>query len=156
MIRNFLRYIGLLCILAVYIASGLQKITQPALSAALLAKSNFPRMLNVVGVTLTPHEYTYLIQATGAIFVSFSLFILLGVGRSFFSFLLAIGTVIITLAFHVNLENPQETSEEQLQHVFKNLSIVGAFLFVSGSGHRRGQYSRAREANVALKAKKSK
>ncbi|ORC93597.1 DoxX [Trypanosoma theileri] len=143
--RTFLRYLGLLFILAVFIASGLQQIVNPSVGAALLAKSNFPQMLQMLGVQyrLRAVDYTAVIQATGAVFLGFSLFILLGVGRGFFAFMLALGTIVVTIAFHVNLENPRATTENDLFHVMKNLSITGALLFVAGSGHRSHNFSKA-------------
>ncbi|EPY28542.1 DoxX [Strigomonas culicis] len=154
--KNLIRYLGLILILIPYIGSGLQKITNPAVGAALLAKSNFPKMLALGDIHLGMSEYIYLIQATGVIFLTFSLFILLAVGRSFFCFLMAIGTLIITVAFHMNWENPLETSEQDLIHVSKNLALTGAFLFVCGSGHRSRKYSRAHaEVEKQQSSKKS-
>ncbi|KPA82256.1 putative mitochondrial hypothetical protein [Leptomonas pyrrhocoris] len=153
MLRNLIRYTGLALIVLIFIASGVQKLAAPSIGAALLSKSNFPRMLSWVGLSLSPSQYLNLIRATGAIFVSFSLFILLGVGRSFFSFLLAIGTVVITIAFHVDLDAPASTSEENAQHVLKNVALIGALLFVSGSGHRSRRYMNARSPNQDVKKK---
>ncbi|KAK7200762.1 hypothetical protein NESM_000134400 [Novymonas esmeraldas] len=155
MLRNLLRYTGLILVLLIFIASGVHKLAAPSVGAALLAKSNFPRMLAVIGVSLSPSEYVHVIRATGVIFVSFSLFILLGVGRSFFSFLMAIGTVIITVAFYIDLDHPSATTEENMQHILKNISITGALLFVSGSGHRSRRYSQARVSSEGDRSKKN-
>lgn len=155
MLRNFIRYTGLVLILLVFIGSGVQKLATPSVGAALLAKSNFPRMVAVTGITLSPSDYIHLIRATGVIFVSFSLFILLGVGRSFFAFLMAIGMVIITAAFYLDLDNPSATSEANVQHIFKNVSIIGALLFVAGSGHRSHRYKQARGPAEGDRAKKN-
>ncbi|KAH9577588.1 hypothetical protein LSM04_008760 [Trypanosoma melophagium] len=154
--RTALRYLGLFLILAVFITSGLQEIVNPSIGAALLAKSNFPQMLQMLGVQYRLHaaDYTAIIQATGAIFLGFSLFILLGVGRGFFAFMLAMGTIVVTLAFHVNLENPMATRESEVFHIMKNLSITGALLFVAGSGHRSHNFSKAhREVHQEQKKK---
>ncbi|EPY40060.1 DoxX [Angomonas deanei] len=143
--RNLLRYVGLILILAIYVVSGLHKIMDPSAGAAMLAKSNFPKMIAPLGVVLGMEEFIYVIQATGVIFLSFSLFILLGVGRSFFSFLMAIGTIIITVAFFVNLDDPLNVTEENGIHIMQNLGLVGGFLFVAGSGHRSQKYSKAHQ-----------
>ncbi|KAF8276981.1 hypothetical protein BCY84_18964 [Trypanosoma cruzi cruzi] len=146
-LRSAIRYIGLVQILLIFIASGFQQISNPAVSAALLAKSNFPKMLKMAGVgyRLSASEYTTLIQASGALFLGFSLFILLGVGRCFFAFMLALSTVLVTIAFHVDPENPAKTSNTDFFHVLKNISIVGALLFVAGSGQRTHRFSRAHQ-----------
>lgn len=154
MLRNLIRYTGLVLIVLIFIASGVHKLAAPSVGAALVAKSNFPRMLSLVGVKLSPPQYVSLIRATGVIFVSFSLFILLGVGRSFFSFLLAVGTVIITVAFFIDFDHPEKTSEENVQRIMANLSIVGALLFVAGSGHRSRRYIEAKVASEESRKKK--
>lgn len=154
MLRNLIRYSGLVLIVLVFVASGVHKLAAPSVGAALLSKSNFPRMLSLVGVSLSPPQYVSLIRATGVIFVSFSLFILLGVGRSFFSFLLAMGTIVITVAFFVDFDHPESTSEENWQHILTNLSIVGALLFVAGSGHRSRRYIEAKVASEENRKKK--
>lgn len=154
MVRNLMRYTSLVLIVLIFIVSGIYKLAVPSVGAALLAKSNFPRMLSWVGVTLSPPQYVSLIRATGAIFVSFSLFILLGVGRSFFSFLLAMSTIVITIAFYIDFDRIEDTSEENVQQILKNISIVGALLFVSGSGHRSRRYIDAKVANEENKKKR--
>lgn len=153
--KNLIRYLGLILILLPYIGSGLQKITSPSIGAVLLAKSNFPKMLAWVDIHLGMNEYMYVIQGTGVIFLTFSLFILLAVGRSFFCFLMAIGTLIMTVSFHMNWENPMATSEQDLIHVSKNLALTGAFLFVCGSGHRSRKYSQAHAENEKQQHKKN-
>lgn len=151
--RNLIRYTGLVLIVLIFIASGVHKLAAPSVGAALLAKSNFPRMLSWVGLSLSAPQYISLIRVTGVIFVSFSLFILLGVGRSFFAFLLAVGTVVITVAFYIDFDHPEYTKEENVQHILKNMAIVGALLFVSGSGHRSRRYMEAKVANAESKKK---
>ncbi|KPI90461.1 hypothetical protein ABL78_0391 [Leptomonas seymouri] len=154
MLRNLIRYTGLVLMVLIFISSGVHKLATPSVGAALLAKSNFPRMLSWVGLSLSPPQYVILIRATGLIFVSFSLFILLGVGRSFFSFLLAIGTVIITVAFNLDLNHPQNTSEVNVQQILKDVAIAGALLFVAGSGHRSRRYNEAKVASQESNKKK--
>ncbi|KEG13555.1 DoxX [Trypanosoma grayi] len=152
-LRGGIRYIGLVLILIVYIASGLQNISNPSVSAALLAKSNFSKMLQMMGVdyTLRAADYTAVVQATGAVFLGFSLFILLGVGRCFFAFMLALATAVVTVTFHVNLENPLRISDNDLFHCMKNISVIGALLFVAGSGHRTHRYTQACQEVQAAK-----
>ncbi|KAG5467853.1 hypothetical protein LSCM4_00939 [Leishmania orientalis] len=155
MLRNLIRYTGLVLVLLVFIFSGIDKLAAPSVSAALLAKSNFPRMLATMGIQLSPTECIHVVRAVGVTCVSFSLFILLGVGRSFFSFLMAIGMVIATVALYVDFDYPLATSEENTKHILENMSIAGALLFVSGSGHRSRRYSQARVASDSDRAKKS-
>lgn len=154
-IRNVLRYTGLMLIVAIFIVSGLFKITDPGVGAAMLAQSNFPHIVSLAGVQLDAEQYRLIIQATGVIFVSFSLFILLGVGRSFFAFLLAMGTVFITVCFFVDLDDPLGATVEKQQRCMSNLAIVGGFLFIAGSGTRSRQYAQARE-RAAQEKKKNK
>lgn len=154
MLRNLIRYTGLVLVVLIFIASGVHKLAVPSVGAALLAKSNFPRMLSWVGLSLSPPQYVSLIRATGVIFVSFSLFILLGVGRSFFSFLLAMGTIVITIAFYIDFDHIEDISEENVQHILKNISIIGALLFIAASGHRSSRYIEAKVANEENKKKK--
>lgn len=146
MIRNLLCYIGLMMMMSLYILSGISNITNPEAGAAVLFGSNFPLMLSKVGITLNRDEYILLVRASGVIFLSLSLFILLGVGRCFFVFLLAVCTAVITVAFHVNLEDPMDTSMENQFHFMKNTAIIGSLLFVSGSCYPGRQYAAARAA----------
>ncbi|KAG5493948.1 hypothetical protein JKF63_01780 [Porcisia hertigi] len=155
MLRNLIRYTGLTLVLLIFIVSGIDKLAAPSVSAAHLAKSNFPRMIAVMGIKLSPAEYVHLIRATGVLFVSSSLFILLGVGRTFFSLLMALSMMITTLAFYVDFDEPLASSEENLQNLLKNLSMVGALLFVSGSGQRSRRYTQAYAARDTDRAKKS-
>ncbi|CBZ30318.1 conserved hypothetical protein [Leishmania mexicana MHOM/GT/2001/U1103] len=155
MLRNLLRYVGLVLVLLFFIASGIEKLAAPSVGAAFLSKSNFPRMLIKMGVRLSPSEYIHVVRLAGVMCVSFSLFILLGVGRSFFSFVMATGMIIATVAFYVDLDYPFDTPEENVQHILKNASIVGALLFVTGSGHRSRRYNQARVARDNERAKKN-
>ncbi|KAG5468254.1 hypothetical protein LSCM1_02232 [Leishmania martiniquensis] len=155
MLRNLIRYTGLVLVLLAFIFSGIDKLAAPTVGAALLAKSNFPRMLAAMGMRLSPTECIHVVRAVGAISVSFSLFILLGVGRSFFSFVLAVGVFIATVALYVDVDYPLATSEENAKHILHNLSVAGALLFVSGSGHRSRRYSQARVASDSDRAKKN-
>ncbi|RNF14407.1 DoxX [Trypanosoma conorhini] len=153
-LRSAIRYLGLILILLIFIATGFQHISNPSVSAALLAKSQFPRMLKMTGVEyrLSASDYALFIQASGALFLAFSLFILLGVGRCFFALLLAMSTLLLTVAFHVNIDDPMRISNNDLFQLMKNLSIVGALLFVAGSGQRSHRYSKAyKEAEIEKK-----
>ncbi|CAJ1007797.1 hypothetical protein Q4I28_003110 [Leishmania naiffi] len=156
MLRDLLRYTGLTLVLLVFITSGIDKLASPSVGAAQLAKSKFPRMLAAMGATLSPSEYIHLVRGTGVICVCFSLFILLGVGRSFFSFLMAIGMIISTVAFYVDYDYPLAITEGNIQHMLKNMSVAGALLFVSGSGHRSRRYTQACDAKGNTQARKNK
>ncbi|KAG8340344.1 hypothetical protein ERJ75_001414900 [Trypanosoma vivax] len=138
MICVLIRLIGLTLTVALFVACGFQCITNPAVTSAMLARSNFPKLLQLAGVqhTLTAEEYTLIVQGTGAALVGFSLFVVLGVGRSFFAFLLAVLFAAVTVVFHINLSNPMSISEANALHVAKNVSIVGALLFVTGTPSR--------------------
>ncbi|CAG9582085.1 conserved hypothetical protein [Leishmania major strain Friedlin] len=155
MLRNLIRYVGLVLVLLFFITNGIDKLAAPSVGAAFLAKSNFPRMVAKMGIKLSPSEYIYVVRTAGVMSVTFSLFILLGVGRSFFSFLMAIGMILTTVAFYVDLDYPFDTAEENVHHILKNASLVGALLFVTGSGHRSRRYSQARVAPDSSRAKKN-
>lgn len=132
-----LRFLGLVCLLTVFLASGYNKVTAPKEQAVYLSKSNFGVIFSAVakqiGISykLTPADYVLLVQVAGTVFISFSLFILLGVGRSFFSILLALGLAFITVCFHVNIANPAATPVPEIIQVLKNLSIFGGLLYVA-------------------------
>lgn len=138
-----MRFIGLVFLVAVFVASGLNKILTPTEPAGYLAKSNFPLIFNEalklvdLKYKLTTQDFILLIRVTGGIFVSFSAFIILGVGRSFFSYLLALFLAFITVSFHVSLPNVAATSVNDQIQVLKNLAIIGGLLFVAGSGSRK-------------------
>ncbi|RNF10349.1 DoxX [Trypanosoma rangeli] len=152
--RSAIRYFGLILILIPFIAAGFQLISNPAVSAVLLAKSNFPKMLKMAGVEyrLSASDYAVLTQAFGALLLAFSLFILLGVGRCFFALLLVISTFVLTVAFHVNLDDPMKITDSDLFQLMKNVSIIGALLFVAGSGRLSHRYSMAyKEAEIGKK-----
>lgn len=136
------RFIGLVFLVAVFVLSGYNKIVDPTGPASYLAKSNFPLIFNEalklvdLKYKLTSQDYVLLIRVTGGIFVSFSAFIVLNVGRSFFSFLLALFLAFITVSFHVTLPKPETTPVAEQIQVLKNLAIIGGLLFVAGSGSR--------------------
>lgn len=138
----FLRFVGIVCLLTIFVLSGYNKIVNTKEAATYLSKSNFPfffaKVIAPLGINykLTSADYTLLIQATGGIFIAFSGFIFLGVGRRFFSFLLAVGLVFITACFHVDVKNPAATKEAEMIHALKNLAIIGGLLIVA-SGSRR-------------------
>ncbi|GET92271.1 hypothetical protein, conserved [Leishmania tarentolae] len=155
MLRNLIRYVGLVLVLLLFIFSGIDTLAAPSVGAAFLAKSSFPHMLATMGFTLSPSEYVYVVRSAGVMSVSFSLFILLGVGRSFFSFLMAAGMMIATVAFYVDFDYPFDSLQENVTHILKNTSIVGALLFVTASGHRSRRYNQARAANDNDRAKKN-
>lgn len=155
-----LRFVGLILLLTIFIASGYFKIVAPKDQAAYLSKSNFPLIFNEVtklaGVSykLAPQDYVLIIQAAGGIFVSLSAFIILGVGRSFFAFLLALGTAFITVCFHLNITNPALTSKDDQVHVLKNLAIIGGLLYVAGGAViRRVPVPVAADSNKTAKKK---
>jgi uncharacterized membrane protein YphA (DoxX/SURF4 family) len=158
--RNMLRFLGLISLVAIFAASGYFKIVSPQGSATYLAKSNFPMIVNEalklaqLKYKLTANDYVLIIQATGGIFVSFSAFIVLNIGRRFFSFLLAMGLVFITACFHVNIANPAATSQEEQIQVLKNLAIVGGLLVVAGTGPRRSSPA-AVASDASKKSKKN-
>lgn len=135
-LRSVVRYIGLMMILALYIDAGVEQLLHPDVGASRLVNSYFPYYLEVAGVHLPFSHYRQLIQATGAAFLSLSIFVLLGVGRGFFAFLLAMGTLCATLVFFVDPRNPQAVRPEQQAMILVNTAIAGGLLCVTGSVHR--------------------
>lgn len=135
MFRSLVRYFGLILILLIFVVTGLQNIQNPTVAASLLAKSNLPKLLQLAGVEyrLRPTDYALLVQASGAAFVGFSLFVLLNVGRGFFAFLLALCTIAVTVIFHVNLKSPTTMSNAEFFHLLKNVSITGAMFFIAAN-----------------------
>jgi uncharacterized membrane protein YphA (DoxX/SURF4 family) len=154
------RFIGLVFLVAVFVLSGYNKIVDPTGPANYLAKSNFPLIVNEalklvdIKYKLTAQDYVLLIRVTGGIFVSFSAFIVLNVGRSFFSFLLALFLAFITVSFHVTLPKPETTPVADQIQVLKNLAIIGGLLFVAGSRGSRKVAAPAVAADASGKNKK--
>ncbi|AAZ10844.1 uncharacterized protein TEOVI_000666300 [Trypanosoma equiperdum] len=148
-------YFGLIFLLTVFIASGVQIMMYPTSGAMMLAKSNFPKLLEMAGIQyrLSVAEYTMVVQGIGASCIGFSLLMLLGVGRSFFAFLLAVLVSLLTLAFHIDLRAPTKMSETNAFQVLKNAAIFGGLMFVAGSSGRSRAAPRA-ATNATGKEKK--
>lgn len=138
-----MRFIGLLLLVAIFAVSGYFKITAPDAAALKLSKSSFPYLFNealklaTLKYKLTAADYVLLIRATGGIFVAFSAFIVLNIGRRFFSFLLALFLAFITVSMHLTLPKVDATPMDEQVQVLKNLAIIGGLLFVAGSGGAR-------------------
>lgn len=154
-------FVGILCVLAIFVGSGFNKITQPEQTAAYIAKSHFQYVINtlaktagVPSYTVTMPEYVILAQVIGALFVSFSALILLNVGRRFFATLLALGLILITACMHVNLKNPAKTEIAEQVHCLKNLAIIGG-LFLIAAGPRVIRVREAAPTSPVTKNKKA-
>nr|CCD15835.1 unnamed protein product [Trypanosoma congolense IL3000] len=145
---SLIRYLGLIFLLAVFVASGFSCVSNPSASAMMLAKSNLPQLLRMAGVKyrLNAAEYTMIVQGLGASFIGFSLLILLGVGRSFFAFLLALIVALLTVVFRIDLKNPAKMSEADAFNVLRDAAIFGGLLIVAGGMCRSRPVHRANEA----------
>ena len=128
-----MRMLGLLMLLAIFFAAGLNKIQNPASTGAAIKNGNLPKLLAMANVSFKPStaEYTMLAQAVGGTMIALATFVFLGIMRRFAAFLLALMVVGITVCMHLNIEKPEKTSEADMIAILKNTSIVGGLLIVA-------------------------
>lgn len=155
MFRAAIRFLGLICMTSAFVISGLHKITDASMEAVQLSKTSFPYMMVKANVSLSAHDYVLIEQAVGALYVIFSLFIILGVGRAFFSFLLALLLTLVTVAYHVDINSTRYIQHSHILPFLKNLSMIGGLLFVAGSGRRSRRYQRALANPAAMEKKRN-
>ncbi|CCW66571.1 unnamed protein product [Phytomonas sp. Hart1] len=143
MVRIMIRFLGLILILSIFVITSINSFIYPYPAGAVLAKSNLPLILSWFDILLTGTQYVHLAQGSGAMVFAFSLFILLGVGRTFFSLMLAFHTMLMAILYHVDMKDPIMTSESDRMQIIRYLSHTGALLFVAASRQRYKYISRS-------------
>jgi uncharacterized membrane protein YphA (DoxX/SURF4 family) len=151
-----MKIIALILLVAVFVASGLTKITDPKPMAKHMMSSPFPKYVTkYTHHKITEQESEHLIQGIGAVMVAGSAFCVLGICRRFWAFILALTLLPITAFMHVNLDHPEKTDQQGQIHVLKNLSLIGGLLYVAFSGSARKAVAKAVvETASAIKSKK--
>ncbi|CCW60609.1 unnamed protein product [Phytomonas sp. EM1] len=155
MLRNIIRFLGLSLILSIFVVTSINSFLYPYPAGAVLAKSNLPFILSWFDISLTGSQYVHLAQANGAVIFALSLFIILGVGRSFFSFMLALHTILMATLYHVDMRDPIATSEGDRIQITRYLSHAGALLFVSASRQGYKYVARYRTSPVERSKKEN-
>ena len=138
---SILRTIGLTFLVALCLFSGVMKIQTPAPFVKMVQAGALPALLqkaqiakHVPGFKFTDKEATLLVQAVGAVMVATSVMIIVGLGRRFAAFVLALVLIAITVCQHVDINDPTKTKQEEQMIAFKNLGIVGGLLVVAAGG----------------------
>ncbi len=136
---SLLRVIGIVFLVTITLLSGVMKIQEPKPFVAQIMKGNLPDLIKQVqpekyipGFKFTEKEATLLTQAVGGFMAASSLLIIVNLGRSFFAFLLALVLIAITVCQHVDLKNPQKTTQEHQIMALKNLGLIGGLLILAG------------------------
>ena len=129
-----MRFFGILFLVAIFLASGANKIADPAPIGKYISSSpSVQHVLKLAGVKLAASDFVLLAQVTGGFMVAASTFIILGVARGFFAFLLALQLLVITVLMHVDITKPESLLSNQTEfvNVLKNLSIFGGLIIVA-------------------------
>jgi uncharacterized membrane protein YphA (DoxX/SURF4 family) len=136
---GLLRTIGIIALVAFTLLSGVMMAQDPKPFAANILKGNLPELLkqaqiekHVKGFKFGEKEATILAQATGGAMAASSLFIIVGLGRAFFAFLLALLMAVITVCQHLDIKNPQKTTQAEQIQCWKNLALIGGLLILAG------------------------
>uniref|UniRef100_A0A7S1MGE7 DoxX family protein n=1 Tax=Neobodo designis TaxID=312471 RepID=A0A7S1MGE7_NEODS len=133
------KFLGLVLLCGIFIASGYNKVTEPAQAAGLIRKSAFPKYLKLAGdaagvkIPFGEKESVLFTQAIGGAFLLFAAQVIIGICRGCAAFCLALMVAAITAFMHLNLENPAATEMDQMIHVLKNASIIGGLLYVAAT-----------------------
>lgn len=157
---SFVRFIGILLIAGLLIASGVNKVVEPLQAVAMIKSGNFPKILKLAQIPykLGDQEYILIAQATGGVMAGLAVFMVLGIFRSFSAFVLALVVAGITVCQHLNLEKPAQTPVGEMIHILKNAAIIGGLLVVSTlhSGARKAPAAAQNAANGAAAAANKK
>ena len=130
------RFLGHVLLCAIFVMSGIQKLTEPAGVAGYLLGGGLPKVLKKfdIPVKLGKAEAEMLVLAVGGIMVACSLCIVLGQFRRLAAALLAFTLFNVTIFMHVDVENPAKTAQSEMIQVMKNASIIGGLLLVATAG----------------------
>lgn len=148
MFRNILRFLGLLLMTSLFLATGMSCLLHPNATVAYLEENSLLFILRDLGLGFfDPANRPVLEIATrviGGVVMFFSTCVLLGVYRRFFALLLAVlYAVCLTVDLWLQVNSFSGLSHYHKMEILKALSIVGGLLFVVGSG-RGSRYTRAK------------
>lgn len=147
------RHLGYLLQGAIFIGSGLSKVTAPADTVAEIKKTLFPKLFNELTGGAVKLDLTLLTQAIGVAMLLFGTMLIVGFARRLAAWALFFLLAAITAFVHVNLENPKATPLPDMIQVMKNASILGSLLVVANAP--RFPKAAVRNASPSDKPKRS-
>lgn len=155
MIRNLLRFLGLLLMTSLFLATGMSCLLHPNATVAYLEENSLLFIFRDFGPGFVDPPsgpiLEVIVRVFGGLVVFFVACVLLGVYRRFFALLLAVVyAVVLSIDLCLQVSSTASLSHYQKMEILKALSIVGGFLFVVGSG-RGSRYKRAKEIYEAEK-----
>jgi uncharacterized membrane protein YphA (DoxX/SURF4 family) len=140
-IARIMKIIARILLVAVFVALGLSRITDPKPTAKHMMSSPFPKYVTkYTHHKITEQESEHLIQGIGAVMVAGSAFIVMGIYRRFWAFILAL--TLLTAFMQDNLQQPEKTDQQGQIHVAHRrrvllMSLIGGLLYVAFFGSAR-------------------
>lgn len=141
---------------SLFIGSGLSKVTEPAKTAAIIKKTDFPEIFDKVTGGAVKLDYVLFTQVLGGALIFFGICLAFGIMRRFAALVLALLTVCFTAFVHVNLKDITKTDEGNMIHALKNVAIIGGLLVVAFAPRRRSGEAKAAAANAAANGKQKR
>lgn len=142
--RNVLRFVALMLQVSIFLVCGLSCVAHPHTTAEYVERTKFLLTLQQVGVALDKLSLVFCIRVAGIVLCCSTLFVLLGLYRRFFAFILALMYISGTFLAQINFKSAAELSADEKIEILKGVSIAGGLLFVSFSG-RHSRFDKARD-----------
>lgn len=152
MFRNLVRLCGLILLSAAFLVSGIGYVVSPLTASSYLEQRSITLLLERVGYEASKSDLDLIIRAAGGLQLTFIALMVLGVKRYLSSFFLALLHASMTLIVYMGYKQIGVGDERTSVDFLKSLSLIGALLFVSGSG-TASKYQRATAQAAAKKHK---
>lgn len=130
-LQNWASLIGRILLSLIFIIAGFHKIMDYSGTLAMMTQAGLPSPKTLLILAI-------IFELGGGLLVFFGWFTRFG------AFLLFVFVIAVTISFHTFWTYEAQEAANQMQHFMKNLSILGALLYVMGFGAGGYSFDRAR------------